>query len=148
MNKFFRDFLLRGLVAFGFGPIILACLYLILHNANVIEFLTVNEVCAGILSLSALAFVAGGMNAIYQVERLPLMVAIFIHGGVLYVGYLCTYIINSWLEWGAIPVLVFTAIFLLGYLTIWAVIYTVIRRNTEKLNKRLEEKQMRASKKP
>lgn len=140
MKKFMKDFFLRGLVSLGFGPIVLSCLYLILHSANVIEILTVNEVCIGIFSLSALAFVAGGMNAIYQIEHLPIMVAISIHGGVLYVGYLCTYIMNSWLEWGLIPVLVFTAIFLLGYLLIWAFIFFATRISTKKLNKRLEEK--------
>ncbi len=144
MIKFIKDFLLRGLVSFGFGPIVLAFLYLILQQANVVETLTVSEVCIGVFSLSALAFIAGGMNAIYQIERLPLMVAIFIHGSVLYVAYLVTYIFNSWLEWGVIPVLVFTAVFLLGYLAIWAVIYVANRNKTEELNKRLLEKQQTA----
>ena len=141
MKKFALDFLRRGLIACGFGPIILALLYLILQQTAAVESLTANRVCMGIFSLSALAFVAGGMNAIYQIERLPLMVAILIHGGVLYISYLGTYLLNGWLEWGRIPILVFSAIFIVGYLAIWAIIYSVIKRNTKKLNKKLKQKQ-------
>ena len=95
----------------------------------------------GIFSLSALAFVAGGMNFIYQIERLPLMVAILIHGSILYISYLTTYLLNGWLEWGGAPVLVFSGIFIAGYLTIWAVIYAVIKHNTDQINAVLKQKQ-------
>lgn len=141
MKKNILEFLRRGLVACGFGPIVLAVLYLILQRQAAIETLTVNEVCLGIFSLSALAFIAGGMNVIYQIERLPLMVAILIHGGVLYISYLLTYLLNGWLEWGITPIWVFTGIFVLGYLAVWAVIYSVTRRNTDRLNEVLKKKQ-------
>lgn len=141
MKKNILEFFRRGFVACGFGPIVLAILYLILQHEAEIETLTVNQVCLGIFSLSALAFVAGGMNVIYQVERLPLMVAILIHGGVLYISYLVTYLLNNWLEWGAIPILVFSGIFILGYLMIWAIIYCIIRKRTERLNEILKKKQ-------
>ena len=141
MKRFVSEFFRRGLTACGFGPIILAVLYLILHYKGTVETLSVNQVCIGIFSITLLAFVAGGMNAVYQIERLPLMVAILIHGAVLYVSYLATYLLNDWLDWGWIPVLVFSGIFVVGYLAIWAVIYSVIRRNTQKLNKMLKEKQ-------
>ena len=135
------EFFRRGLVACGLGPLVLAVFYLILDHQGALQTLTVSQVCTGIFSLTALAFVAGGMNVIYQLERLPLMAAIFIHGSVLYVSYLLTYLLNSWLEWGTMPILVFTGIFLLGYLAIWAVIYSITRRNTDKLNQLLLEKQ-------
>ena len=139
MKKIILEFLRRGFVACGLGPMVLAVLYLILQRNGVIEMLTVNEVCVGIVSLSALALLAGGMNVIYQVERLPLMAAILIHGGVLYVSYLVTYLVNGWLEWGITPILVFTGIFALGYLVIWGIIYFVIRKKTDKLNEGLKK---------
>ena len=128
MNKIAKEFLRRGVAACGLGPIVLAVLYLILQHNGVVESLTVNEVCIGIFSLSALAFVAGGMNVIYQIERLPLMVAILIHGCVLYISYLGTYLLNDWLDWGVTPILVFTGIFVFGYLAIWAIIYSIMWR--------------------
>ncbi|MBQ6873632.1 MAG: DUF3021 domain-containing protein [Clostridia bacterium] len=140
MKKNVLEFIRRGLIACGFGPLVLVILYLILNHRGVIETLTVNQVCIGILSLSALAFIVGGMNVIYQIERLPLMTAILIHGSVLYISYLCTYLLNDWLEIGLTPILVFSVIFIVGYLAIWAIIYCVIKRNTEKLNRILKEK--------
>ena len=128
-------------MAWGLGPIVLAVLYLILQQQGIVQTLSVNEMCLGIISLSALAFVAGGMNFIYQIERLPLMVAILIHGCVLYVSYLATYLLNGWLAWGKFPVLVFSGIFAGGYLLIWVIIYAVIKRNTEKVNAVLRRKQ-------
>ncbi len=141
MKKYVLEFFRRGLIACGLGPIVLAILYLILQHHADVETLTVNQVCLGIFSLSALAFIAGGMNVIYQIEQLPLMMAILIHGGVLYISYLGTYLLNNWLEWGATPILVFTGIFILGYLAIWAIIYSIIKKRTERLNIILKQKQ-------
>ena len=140
MKKHILEFLRRGLVACGFGPMVLAVFYLVLRQRGLLETLTVEEVCTGIFSLAALAFIAGGMNVVYQMERLPVMVAILIHGGVLYVSYLITYLVNGWLEEGTIPLLVFTVIFVVGYLAIWAIIYFVTRRRTAKLNEMLNKK--------
>ena len=141
MKKYILEFVRRGLTACGFGPIVLAIIYLILEHQNVIKTLNVNQVCLGIFSLSMLAFVAGGMNVIYQIEKLPLMVAILIHGAVLYSCYLGTYLVNDWLELGITPILVFSAIFVVSYLVIWAIIYSIIKKNTEELNVILKEKQ-------
>ena len=141
MKKFVLGFLRRGLIACGLGPIVLVIVYWILQRTAAVETLTVNQVCIGIFSLSALAFIAGGMNVLYQMERLPLMVAILIHGCVLYASYLATYLVNDWLEQGIMPVLVFTAIFLVGYLLIWAVIYFITKRNTDRINEALKKKQ-------
>ena len=141
MKEITRDFIRRGVAASGMGPLILAVLYLILQRQGVLEMLTVRQVSLGIFSLWMLAFLAGGLNVVYRIERLPLMAAVTIHGAVLYAGYLVTYLVNGWLEWGLMPVLVFSGIFILGYLAIWAVIYSVIRRNTRKINEILREKQ-------
>ena len=139
MKKNVKEFIRRGLVACGFGPLVLAVLYQILQSQGIMESMTVDEVCLGIVSLSVLAFIAGGMNVIYQIERLPLMVAILIHGGVLYISYLATYLVNGWLEWGMTPVLVFTGIFVGAYLIIWMIIYSAIKKHTDKLNEALKQ---------
>ena len=141
MKKIALEFLRRGSIASGIGPIVLAIVYLVLEKAAGIQALTVSEVVTGIFSLTALAFIAGGMNAIYQIERLPLMTAILIHGIVLYLSYLVTYLINDWLDFGVIPVVVFSLIFAVGYMVIWAVVYFIIRKNTQEINEMLKKKQ-------
>ena len=144
MKKNIMEFLRRGSAACGLGPMILALLYWIMHQRGVLQTLTVHEVCTGILSLSALAFIAGGMNIVYQIERLPLMTAILIHGCVLYGSYLLTYLVNGWLERSILSILVFSAIFIMGYLVIWAIIYAIIRKKTQQLNEILKKKQQTA----
>ena len=139
MKQIIAEFFRRGLTACGFGPMVLAIIYLILQQQGVVETLTVNEVCLGILSISALALIAGGMNVVYQIERIPLMAAILIHGCALYITYLVTYLLNGWLEQGITPLLVFSGIFILGYLTVWAFIYVITKRNTERINNMLQQ---------
>ena len=139
MKKNIFEFIRRGFIACGFGPLVLAVVYLILKENGVTEMLSVNDVCLGIFSLSALAFIAGGMNVVYQIERLPIMLAILIHGGVLYICYLITYLLNGWLETGVTPILVFSGIFIAGYIAIWLFIYSVTRKNAEKINDKLKK---------
>ena len=142
MKKIILEFVHRGMTACGIGPIVLAILYLILQQQEGLQTLSINQVCLGIFSISILAFIAGGMNVVYQMERLPLMVAISIHGGVLYISYLITYLVNDWLQWGTTEIIVFSGIFMLGYIIIWLIIYSIIKRNTEKVNKILLENQL------
>ncbi len=139
MKKNIFEFIRRGFIACGFGPLVLAVVYLALQENGVTEMLSVNDVCLGIFSLSALAFIAGGMNVVYQIERLPIMLAILIHGGVLYICYLITYLLNGWLETGATPILVFSGIFMAGFIAIWLFIYSVTRKNAEKINDKLKK---------
>ena len=139
MKKIILEFFHRGLIACGIGPVVLAIIYLILQKQTGIETLTVDEVCLGIFSMTVLAFIAGGMNVLYQIERLPLMMAILIHGGVLYIAYLITYLLNGWLEEGITPLLIFSGIFVFGYLVIWVIIYSITKRNTNKLNQILKK---------
>lgn len=136
-------FFLRGLVAGGFGPIAFAIVYLILNYTSEVEELSVNQLCIGIFSLYLLAFIVGGMNVIYGIERLPLALAILIHGGVLYVCYLITYLLNDWLENGVMPIIVFSMIFIIGFVAIWAVIFLVTKAKTKKVNEVLKQKQQR-----
>lgn len=143
MKQLILEFLRRGAAACGLGPMVLAVLYGVLHRQGALETLTVDQVCLGIVSLSALAFMAGGLNVLYQIERLPLMAAVSIHGGVLYGSYLLTYLVNGWLEWGTTPILVFSGIFVVGYLAIWAIIYIIIRRKTARLNEMLQKNRQR-----
>lgn len=140
MKHYFLEFLRRGLLACGLGPLVLAIIYLILEAQTDLSSLTVGEVCRGIFSLTALAFLAGGMNVVYQIERLPLMAAILLHGGVLYVGYLAVYLLNGWLAGGIMPILVFTGIFAVGYVVIWILVCCITQKHTASINAKLEQK--------
>jgi hypothetical protein len=135
MKPFFKDFFLRGLTAAAGGPVILAIIYGILGQCGVIETLTPGEVCIGILSITLMAFIAGGITLVYTMEQLPLPMAILIHGGVLYLDYLLMYLLNDWIPKDGIGI--FTLIFVLGYAAVWLVIYLSIRIKTAQINKKL-----------
>ncbi|MBQ7864724.1 MAG: DUF3021 domain-containing protein, partial [Clostridia bacterium] len=135
--KFAAEFVKRGLMAAWGGPVVIAIIFAILGANGVMETMTVHEVCLGILSSTVMTFVAGGITAIYQVERLPLPMAALIQAGVLYLDYLLVYLMNGWLQNQMVPILTFTVIFVAGYALIWLVIYQVIKRQTQKLNEKL-----------
>ena len=137
MKKYALEFVKRGLLAAGGGPVILAVVYGILGATGTVTALTPSEVCLGILSVTLMAFIIAGISMIYTVECLPLPMAVLIHGGVLYLDYLLVYLLNSWLprNWKAVGG--FSVIFVAGFALIWLVIYLCIRSKTRKLNEKL-----------
>ncbi len=138
MRKFWKEFLLRGLICASGGPIVLAIIYGILGATGTVEAFSPREVCLGILTITLLAFIVAGMTAIYQMEQLPLPIMILLHGGALYIAYILTYLINGWLQNSLVPILIFSGIFAAGYALIWLIIYCVERAKAERLNKLLK----------
>ena len=142
MKKFVINFIHRGVIACGGGPIVLAIIYAILQRCGILQTLTVNEVILGILTSALLAFIAGGINAIYTIEKFPLVYAIFIHAVVLYLDYILIYLENDWLKSDLVPFIVFTTCFIFGFAIIWIIVYFSIKRSADKLNKKLMENQL------
>lgn len=140
MKKFWKEFLLRGLICAAGGPLVLAIIYGILGATGAAESFSPRQVCIGILTITLLAFIAAGMTAIYQIEQLPLPTMILLHGGVLYIVYILTYLLNGWVPNQLKPMLVFTGILIGGYGLIWTIIYNITRAKTKALNKKLKEK--------
>lgn len=136
MKKFLSDFFLRGLMAASGGPLVLAIIYGILGATGTVQVLTPQEVTMGIVSITLLALIVAGMTAIYQMERLPLLSAILIHGGALYATYILVYLLNGWLQRQLMPIVVFTGIFIAGYAVIWLCIYLFTRAKIKRLNQK------------
>ena len=128
-----KEFIKRGLVAAWGGPVVLAIIFLCIGTGDI----TLLQAARGILSITALAFIAGGITMIYTIDRLPLFPALLIHGGVLYVAYLTVYLLNGWLAKGYLPILIYTICFVVGYALIWLIIFTITRHKTKALNQAL-----------
>lgn len=139
MKSFWKSFAQRGLVACAGGPVIMAIVYGILGATGAVQTVTPTELCLGILTVTVMAFVAAGITAIHQDERLPMGVRALIHAAVLYADYLFMYLLNDWIpkNWGAIGV--FTGIFVLGFALIWVIIYLCIRNKTQDINKKISQ---------
>lgn len=138
MKKFWKEFLFRGLICAAGGPVVLAIIYGILGATGTVEYFSPSEVCLGILTISLLAFIVAGMTAIYQMEQLPLLTMILLHGGALYITYILIYLLNGWLVNQLTPILIFTAIFVAGYAAIWLIIYWVEKSKAKRINKMLK----------
>ncbi|MBR5452656.1 MAG: DUF3021 domain-containing protein [Clostridia bacterium] len=133
MKKYFRDFLHRGFLAMGGGPIVMAIVYFIRGKTGVVDSLSTDTVLFGVLTVSLLTFIAAGITVVYQIERLPIFSAMLIHGVVLYLDYLIIYLVNGWLKNDILPFIIFTIWFVLGYLVIWLIIYLITRAYAKKL---------------
>ena len=137
MKQYVFGFLKRGLMAAAGGPVVLAIVCGILGATGVITTLTPGQVCMGILTVSLMAFIAAGINVVYEIEQLPLFTAILLHGAALYVDYILVYLLNGWLKSELTSVLVFTGVFILGYALIWLIIYTVTKKSADRLNRKM-----------
>ena len=139
-SSYLKEFGLRGLIAMGFGPLVLAIVYSILGLVGVVESIGVYEMPLSIVTITALAFLCGGITVVYQIESLAISKAITLHGVVLYIAYAVVYLTNDWLEEGMIPFLIFTAIFVVGYALVWVAIYLITNNHTKKLNSKLKNR--------
>ena len=138
MKRFIKDFTLRGLVAAGFGPLILAIIYYVYQLTENVTSRPMTEVNINILSCLVMAFIAGGIGAIFKVEKIPLGVATLIDAIVIYVDYLFFfYLINNWIPIMVTPLLVFTVIYIIGYVIIWLIIYKKVKSQVQKVNQKL-----------
>ena len=121
------------------GPIVLAIVYAILQLCGVNVMLNGLQIALGIITITILAFIAGGITVGYQIEEIPLNYAITAHGVVLYIVYAVVYLINGWLENGIIPFIVFTSVFIIGYLLVWGIIYLITKNSTDKINRKFKD---------
>jgi len=138
MKKFILDFVKRGLMVASAGPLVLAVIYYILEAAGAAAAIAPSEAALGIVSLTLLAFLAGGIGTIYSIDRLAPAPAALIHGAVLYAGYLIVYLLNDWIPRNPAAGGVFTAIFIAGYSVIWLIIWRVVRARADSINQKLK----------
>lgn len=140
MNKYLKEFLHRGLMFGGFGPIILAIIYFIISKLdNEITFAG-NEILLGVITVYLLAFVHAGASVFNQIEKWGLSKSIGCHFVTLYVAYTICYLINSWIPFDIKVFLIYTAIFVALYFLIWSIVYLSVKSSSKKLNDKLQGK--------
>ena len=144
MKNLAKSFVVHGLFACGLGPVVFAIVYAVLNAVGAVSEVSVSEMVTGIVSVTVLAFIAGGISVIYKIERLPIFSAALIHGFVLYLSYVVIYLINGWLKGGITPLLVFTACFISGFALVWLIIYLTTKKSTDEVNSALSTMQSEA----
>lgn len=138
MNKYLKDFLHRGLIFGGFGPIILGIVFFILSKMLDEFYVSGGQILLGIVSTYILAFVQAGVSVFNQVEHWPITKSLFCHFGLLYTVYVLCYILNSWIPFKWEVVGIFTAIFVAVYFIVWFTVYFIVKATGRKLNANLK----------
>ncbi len=136
MNKYFKEFCLRGMMFGGFGPIITGIVYLCISFTTEVKADGV-EMFSAILSTYILAFVHAGASVFPQIENWSIAKSIGIHFSTLYFAYTLCYLINTWIPFDWKVVLIYTASFIVLYAVIWAIILITTKKTTHNLNKKI-----------
>lgn len=138
MKRYVWAFLKRGTLAAAGGPLILAIVYLCLNAGGVVESIAAAKIAVEILTVTLMAFIAGGVSVVYTIERLPLFWMTLIHGAALYLDYVLIYLFNGWIAGQATALLIFTAVYAGGYAVIWGIVYAIIRHSIARMNQRVQ----------
>ena len=108
MKKYAVEFFKRGLIFGGFGPIIMGFIYLCIENSTEGFSLSGGEVFLAIVSIYILAFLQAGASVFNQIEEWSLGKSLFWHFLTIYLAYVGCYLINSWIPFEPMFLVVFT----------------------------------------
>ena len=123
----------RGLIFGGFGPIVTAIVLACIPGVE----LTGGQVLMAVLSTYLLAFVHAGASVFNQIEHWPLPKSLLCHFGSLYVAYSLCYLVNSWIPFEPLVLVIFTASFVGIYFLVWIIVYLCTRGVSRKMNEKL-----------
>ncbi|MBQ4572496.1 MAG: DUF3021 domain-containing protein [Clostridia bacterium] len=138
MNKYVKEFIHRGLIFSGFGPIILGIIYFVLSKTVDGFTLSGVEVMTGIVSTYLLAFVHAGASVFNQIEHWSIMKSLLCHLSTLYIAYSLCYVANTWIPFEPKVLLIFTIIFMVVYFVVWGIVYFTIKATSKNFNAKLK----------
>ena len=137
MNRYVKEFLIRGLMFSGFGPIIVGIVYLSLEASGVDLKLNAINIFLAILSTYIIAFVQAGSSIFNQIEEWPKVKSLFFQMTSIYVVYIGGYLINNWIPFKFEVIIIFTCVYISVFLSIWLSAYFINKKITKKLNEKL-----------
>lgn len=117
----------------GFGPMVAGMVFVCIPDVR----LTGGEVLLAILSTYLLAFIHAGASVFNQIEHWPLAKSLLCHFGSLYLAYSLCYLVNAWIPFEPMVLVIFTAVFAVIYFVIWGTVYACLRAAGKKMNQRL-----------
>ncbi len=138
MNMYVKEFLKRGFMFSGLGPVVLAIVYLCLGEFTENFSLTGTEVFWSIISVYLLAFLHAGASVFNQIDHWPIGKSLFCHFFTLYIAYSVCYVFNSWIPFEPKVLSIFTLIFVVGYFLVWGTVYLCVRKTGNRFNAKLK----------
>lgn len=134
MNVHLKKFLHRGLVFAGFGPVVCSTVFFIISSTTEGFSLNATDLLVATLSTYILAFVHAGASVFNQIEGWSVMKSTLAHFATLYVAYTVCYLINSWISLSLAVICIYTGVFVLCYLAVWAVVMIILKITEKRLN--------------
>lgn len=138
MNSYLKIFLTRGAIFGGFGPIICAIVYFSIDLSLPDFSLSGGEVLLGVVSTYILTFLHAGASVFNQIEHWSIAKSLFFHFLTLYLAYTGCYVINTWIPFEPMALVIFTLVFVLAYFAIWLTVYISVRKTIKRFNSRLK----------
>ncbi len=139
MNIYVKEFIKRGLMFSGLGPVTAAIVIFIISLFE--ENLQLDGLQELIMAVSTyiLAFVQAGATVFNQIEHWSVPKSLACHFSSLYAVYVLCYLVNTWIPFNINVILTFTAIFVAVFFIIWTVVFLAVRHLSKKLNKNLRK---------
>ena len=134
MNKYAKEFIKRGAIFAGFGPVIAAVVLACVPAAT----LSGGEILLTVLSTYVLAFVQAGASVFNQIEHWSIGKSLLCHLSTLYVAYSLCYVVNTWIPFEPKMLLLFTAIFMAIYFVVWGIVYISVKATSKNFNAQLK----------
>lgn len=138
MNRYLKDFLHRGLIFGGFGPIVVAIVFMCISLADRGFSLTASQILLATVSSYLLAFVQAGVTVFNQIEHWSTVKSLLCHFVTLYATYSVCYVVNSWIPFEPMVLVIFSVIFAVLFFVIWTIVYLSVKATSKKFNSQLK----------
>ena len=132
------EFVKRGLWFSVFGPIVMGIVFWIIELTGVDLNLSGGQTLIAIVTVSVLAFVQAGSTVFHQIETWSPLKSALLQLLSIYVVYIATYLLNSWIPLRWEVILIFTIVFVVTYFLIWVTVIIVTKSIANKLNSNLK----------
>ena len=139
MKKYLLTFLHRGAIFGGLGPIICGIVFMFIDMSDTELMLSGSDILIAIVSTYLLAFIQAGASVFNQIEDWQLAKSTLVHFSLLFITYSTVYILNSWIPFEPLILLIFFVLFAAIYFVTWLTVCLCVKAHTKKLNARLEE---------
>ena len=121
----------------GFGPIVTGIVFFIIEKTVDGVSFNATEVLLAIVSAYLLAFIQAGATVFNQIEDWPLPKSLLCHFVSLYIAYSGCYLLNWWIPFEPMVLVIFSVIFAAAFFIIWLVVYLSVKTVSRKMNSKL-----------
>ena len=137
MNKYVKSFLHRGLIFGGFGPIVVGIIFCILGFTLDNFEISGDKILLAIVSTYLLAFIQAGASIFNQIEGWPITKSLLFHFVTLFASYSACYVINSWIPFEPVVLLIFCLVFTVTFFIVWGTVYLAVKTTAKNCNMKL-----------